>query len=84
MNYHILLTGATGLLGRYLLRDLLLADTPVAVLVRRGRRQSAAERVEAMMLSWEAMLDRELPRPHVLEGDLTKPGLGLSDDEPER
>jgi len=81
MNYHILLTGATGLLGRYLLRDLLLADTPVAVLVRRGRRQSAAERVEAMMLSWEAMLDCELPRPYVLEGDLTKSNLGLSNDE---
>jgi thioester reductase-like protein len=81
MNYHILLTGATGLLGRYLLRDLLLADTSVAVLVRRSRRQSAADRVEAMMLSWEAMLDRELPRPHVLEGDLTKPNLGLDDDE---
>lgn len=81
MNYHILLTGATGLLGRYLLRDLLLADTPVAVLVRRGRRQSAAERVEALMLSWEAILDRPLPRPHVLEGDLTKPHLGLDDDE---
>jgi nucleoside-diphosphate-sugar epimerase len=81
MNYHILLTGATGLLGRYLLRDLLLADTSVAVLVRRGRRQNAAERVEAMMLSWESMLGRELPRPHVLEGDLTKPNLGLEDDE---
>jgi nucleoside-diphosphate-sugar epimerase len=81
MNYHILLTGATGLLGRYLLRDLLLADTSVAVLVRRGRRQNAAERVEAMMLSWESMLGRELPRPHVLEGDLTKPNLGLDDDE---
>ncbi len=81
MNYHILLTGATGLLGRYLLRDLLLADTSVAVLVRRGRRQNAAERVEAMMLSWESMLDRELPRPHVLEGDLTKPNLGLDEDE---
>jgi thioester reductase-like protein len=81
MNYHILLTGATGLLGRYLLRDLLLADTPVAVVVRRGRRQSAAERVEALMLSWEAMLDCELPRPHVLEGDLTKPNLGLGDDD---
>lgn len=81
MNYHILLTGATGLLGRYLLRDLILADVSVAVVVRRGRRQSAADRVEALMQTWESMLDRDLPRPHVLEGDLTQPNLGLSEDD---
>jgi len=81
MNYHILLTGATGLLGRYLLRDLLLADIPVAAVVRRGRRESAVERVEKLMLTWESMLGRELPRPEVLEGDLTRPWLGLSDGD---
>jgi len=78
MNYHVLLTGATGLLGRYLVRDLLLADVPVAVVVRRGRRQSAAARVDAMMATWDETLGRELPRPHVLEGDLTQDRLGLS------
>lgn len=77
MPYHILLTGATGLLGRYLLRDLLLADVPVAVVVRRSRRQSAEERVAALMATWDEFLQMELPRPHVLEGDICEPMLGL-------
>ncbi len=77
MSYHVLLTGATGLLGRYLLRDLLLADVPVATVVRSSRRQSAEDRVEALMRSWEDMLCRELPRPHVLEGDICEPDFGL-------
>lgn len=80
MAYHILLTGATGLLGRYLLRDLLLADVPVAVVVRSSRRQSADDRVEALMRTWEDLLQRDMPRPYVLEGDITEPFLGLSRD----
>lgn len=76
MSYH-LLTGATGLLGNYLLRDLLLADIPVAVLVRSNRRQSARQRVEAAMCAWDAELGRSLPRPVVLEGDIAQPDLGL-------
>lgn len=77
MNYHLLLTGATGLLGRYLLRDLLDAGISVAVLVRPTRRQTAEERVEAMMVTWEKMLGRKLGRPVVLSGDLTQDDLGL-------
>ncbi len=79
MNYHILLTGATGLLGRYLLRDLSLADVPVAVVVRGSRRQSADDRVEALMATWDDMLGRSLPRPYVLTGDICEPNLGLDD-----
>ena len=77
MSYHILLTGATGLLGRYLLRNLLLADVPVAVVVRGIRRQSAEDRVEALMETWEDLLQREMPRPQVFEGDICEPSLGL-------
>lgn len=77
MNYHILLTGATGLLGRYLLRDLMLADVPVAAVVRSSRRQSAEDRIEALMGTWEDLLQRKMPRPYVLEGDITEPFLGL-------
>ncbi|MDA0588349.1 MAG: SDR family oxidoreductase [Planctomycetota bacterium] len=78
MNYHILLTGATGLLGRYLLRDLMLAGVSVAVVVRRSRRQSAQQRVDSLMATWEDRMGREFPRPKVLEGDLTEENLGLS------
>ncbi|MCC9607894.1 SDR family oxidoreductase [Blastopirellula sp. JC732] len=80
MKYH-LLTGATGLLGRYLIRDLTLADIPLAVVVRGSRFESAAQRIETAMAYWEAELGRALVRPVVLEGDITKPGLGLSDSD---
>lgn len=38
MKDYALVTGSTGLLGRYLMRDLLLADARLAVLVRPSRR----------------------------------------------
>ena len=47
-GYH-LLTGATGLLGSYLLRDFLLAGRRVAVLVRPAKRESARQRVENLL-----------------------------------
>lgn len=81
MSYHILLTGATGLLGRYLLRDLMLADVPVAVVVRSSRRQSAEDRIEALMGTWEDLLQRDMPRPFVMEGDICEPFLGLDKDD---
>ena len=75
-GYH-LLTGATGLLGSYLLRDFLLASRRVAVLVRPGKHESARQRVENLLRHWEVMLECSLPRPVVLEGDLGEVDLGL-------
>ncbi len=74
---YCLLTGATGLVGRYLLRDLLAAGVPMAVVTRRERLLSASQRIEAVMNHWEEEQGRTLPRPVVLEGDLSQPGLGL-------
>jgi thioester reductase-like protein len=74
---YTLLTGATGLLGRYLLRDLLLEERPVAVLVRANRR-SAHERIDGILDVCEQQLGRALPRPIVLQGDLAEEQLGLS------
>jgi len=73
-----LLTGVTGLVGQYLLKDMLLAGLPVAVLVRPGRTATASARVEGLMQRWEGVCGSPLPRPVVLEGDVTAPGLGLS------
>src|SRR5215218_3434178 len=77
MTYY-LLTGATGLLGRYLMRDLTLAEVPLAVVVRPTKWESAAQRIETAMARWELELGRSLVRPIVLEGDISEPGLGLS------
>jgi thioester reductase-like protein len=74
---YLLLTGFTGLLGRYLARDLLIADEPLAVLSRRDEMSTAAERVEAIMSMWDERIGRSVPRPVVLEGDITAPDLGL-------
>jgi|SRR5579872_6506533 len=75
---YVFLTGATGLLGRYLIKDLTVAGLNVAVLVRPSRRATAQHRVENVMCYWDAALGRALPRPVVLEGDITDADLGLS------
>ncbi|NND99702.1 MAG: SDR family oxidoreductase [Pirellulaceae bacterium] len=77
MQDFVLLTGSTGLLGRYLLRDLLLANRKVAVLVRASRKQSAVERVEDIMRMWDPFVGDKHSRPVCIQGDICKEGLGL-------
>jgi thioester reductase-like protein len=74
---YALFTGATGLLGRYLIRDLTVAGVPLAVVVRPSRKASAWDRIEQIMCFWDKALGRSLPRPVVLAGDITEPDLGL-------
>jgi thioester reductase-like protein len=76
----ILLTGGTGLLGSYLVRDLLLAGRSLALIVRRDRKRSPESRVDAVVRQWEDATDTELPRPVVLAGDLTEPLCGLDEE----
>ena len=65
MSEYTLLTGATGLVGRYLLRDLLSEGTRLAVLVRPCKKQSAAALIEAVMQMWSAVRpDISAPRLH--------------------
>lgn len=75
---YILLTGATGLVGRYLLRDLLLRKERVAVIARPSSKLSARDRVESIMQYWEHQLGRNLPRPIVIQGDICSDNLGMS------
>ncbi len=77
MSKYLLFTGATGLVGRYLLRDFLSRGERLAVLVRPSKKETAAERIEGILQYWEAELGRSLPRPIILEGDVTQAGLGL-------
>ena len=46
---HILLTGATGLVGQYLWRDLLLEGQDVAVVIRSQGRKTAQERLASVL-----------------------------------
>ena len=76
MKYH-LLTGATGLLGSYLLRDSLCDGHRLAVLARSNKRESARQRIESLLSRHEAELQMTLPRPVVLEGELNEANVGL-------
>lgn len=78
---HVLLTGATGLLGRYLMKDLAMRGIKLAVLVRPSRRHDPKTRVEAAMRVWDEQFNTRLPRPVVLAGDINTPDLGLSNHE---
>ncbi|TWU33640.1 Linear gramicidin synthase subunit D [Novipirellula aureliae] len=79
MNRYFLITGASGLLGSFLMRDCLRQGLPIAVLVRKSRIESAKGRVESILAGWESRLGCILPRPIVLEGDICQKDLGLSD-----
>ena len=74
---YLLLTGATGLLGRYLMKDLALAGVPLAVVVRASRRMTAQMRIDAIMANWEQELGTPLERPVVLTGELCEDSLGM-------
>lgn len=59
------------------MRDCLLKELPIAVLVRKSRMESARARVETILARWEVQLDCVLPRPVVFEGDICQQDLGL-------
>lgn len=75
---YLLLTGSTGLVGRYLLRDLLQRGHAVAVLVRPDGPEKACDRIEDIMRFWDQRAGFKMPRPFCLEGDVTVPDLGLN------
>jgi len=77
---YLLLTGSTGLLGRYLLRDLLLAGQRVAVVARATDKETVSQRIESILQPWEAELGLLLPRPICFEGDLCQEFLGLDEN----
>ncbi|MGW0565385.1 amino acid adenylation domain-containing protein [Streptomyces sp. NPDC003016] len=77
-----LLTGASGFLGAFLLRDLIeSSDGPVDCLVRAKDEQRAAERLRANLERYRLWNPRyaDLIRP--VPGDLAAPGLGLSSED---
>jgi thioester reductase-like protein len=78
---HILLTGATGLVGGYLLRALVDAtDAQVWCLVRAPARQGLA-RVRANLERYGLWQEVLAKRIEIVRGDLSAPRLGLADDE---
>ena len=77
-NKYIGLTGATGLLGSYLLKDLLIAGQNVVAFVRKSRTESVRSRIETILQYFEKLNGHFLPRPIVIESDLGQENLGIS------
>ncbi|MEG4815821.1 amino acid adenylation domain-containing protein [Microcoleus sp. K5-D4] len=78
----ILLTGATGFLGAFLLRDLLQqTQAKIYCLVRSADSESAKKRIQSSLESYliwdESSSDRIIP----IAGDLSQPLLGLSEEQ---
>ncbi|MEV4629852.1 thioester reductase domain-containing protein [Micromonospora sp. NPDC049523] len=77
----VLLTGASGFLGAFLLRDLLRATTAtVHCLVRAADEEDGLRRLEAN-LRWYRLWDEvDHARLSVVVGDLARPRLGLTEE----
>lgn len=73
-----LLTGGTGFVGSHLAVALMDQGTHVVFLVRDAPGVSAEDRVRAV-LAWHGRADAS--RYSVAVGDITRPGLGLGDDD---
>jgi nucleoside-diphosphate-sugar epimerase len=70
------LTGGTGFLGSHLAAELLRRGFRVTLLARPGARGSAADRV-GELLDWFGLSPGEREKLKVVEGDITRPDLGL-------
>jgi thioester reductase-like protein len=69
----IFLTGATGLLGSYILHNLLERGENVAVLVRPCRKENPEYRISKILAHWIKEKGADIPMPKIFTGDLTKP-----------
>ena len=73
----ILITGASGMVGSYVLAELLRRGEACAVLVRPKGQRTASERVDQILRRFEQRWQVQLGRPQVLTGDLNQRNLGL-------
>ncbi|MCS3781443.1 non-ribosomal peptide synthetase [Tsukamurella ocularis] len=78
----VLLTGATGLLGGFLLRELLLADPGAEVwcLVRAADAAAGAHRIAEGMRRYGSWLPELADRIVAVPGDLSAPAIGLDSE----
>jgi L-aminoadipate-semialdehyde dehydrogenase len=79
-DVHTFLTGATGFLGAYILRDLLSRPGKVTALVRANDIDAALGRVRQTCEAYGIWEDNWAGRLETLTGDLEKPDFGLSPD----
>lgn len=79
----ILLTGATGFVGRFLLRQLLDDNekSKIYCLIRGESQSKANERLKEIMLRYKLWRNEDEKRLIVISGDISKPKFGLSNND---
>lgn len=77
---YVLLTGSTGMIGRFILRDLAARGIDTAVLVRGADAEARMQAVlvELQRLASSPHTDELTPRPRIIRGDLDASDLALS------
>jgi hypothetical protein len=79
---HVLLTGATGFLGAYLLHGLLeKTHATIHCLVRASSVDDGLGRLKKNLEYYELWDERFIPRLEIMLGNLDRPCFGLSDDQ---
>ena len=83
---HVLVTGATGFMGRFLVRDLLSHDSGLTVhcIVRGESAKAGFERLRANMLHAKTWDDAFTSRIHVYVGDIAESRFGLPESDFDR
>ena len=78
---HVLLTGATGYIGAFILAELVKrTDATIHCLVRAEHQEAAWAKLEGVLQGFGAWEDSFATRVRAVVGDLGKPGLGLTAD----
>jgi amino acid adenylation domain-containing protein/thioester reductase-like protein len=83
---HILLTGATGFVGLYMLRELLLRTTATITCLLRTRKEAPEKRLQALFAYYQILPDEAWlgQRVRFVEGDLAVPRFGLAEADYDR
>ncbi|MFF1906128.1 amino acid adenylation domain-containing protein [Kitasatospora sp. NPDC058218] len=76
----VFLTGATGFVGAFLLRELLAAGVATHCLVRADDQESATRRLTGVLSSYGMWQDDFASLLHPVVGDLSQPLFGLTDE----
>lgn len=77
----IFLTGATGLVGSYLLKTLLNYNYNVIALARSKNKKKAKERVFEMLAFWNRGHLKRINNLEIFEGDITKYNFGINEQD---
>ena len=79
---HILITGATGVIGSALLAELLKRETTdVTILIRANDDEHLAQRALELLGKLEIPANEIGRRVHLVRGDITQPNLGIEDEQ---